>query len=724
MNRWLFLLLLAVLNTAALTAGDNSLSKPEAGDGWLLLYDGESLFGWTQQAGSRWSAAAGTLTPTSDSGYLQNNSAFTDFWLKFDYISAGADADCALYLRAATDGDPKETGYALQVGDSKSDWPTGSIAGYLKADAVHPALNQWHTVEATLAAEHITIKVDGRQVVDGKNARNRAGMIALACKQAGRMRFRNLKLKPLGMKALFNGSDLSGWKAVGPPPPKKGGVLKKVIPIGGGKPKEAQWSVTQAAIHAEGGEGQLESTAMYDDFVLQVAIRLNSPKKNEHPKSAVFVRGDAGQLFSGYEITALNQFKDGDRKHPLSDSTGGLKGLAAPRKTATDDNQYFLETIAAHGRHLEIWIDGYPVTDFQDTRAEGSTPQTAARTSAGTISLQSPDDKANLDFRNIQIAQLPKTLGKGPAEATAIPAAPPAVPSAPAASAPPGQPQIVFPADPNKAKVQQLMTQAFNTSDPQQQKQIYQQILELDPNNSAAANGLQQAQQEIDKANAAQAQEHSQEQQQTQHDTETQAQAEAAYQTAQSAFLSGDLDTAHNQIGAADKLLSNRAPQDVLRQAVTALRDRIESAIQVRTRMRMTWGGVGLAALFALIAAWWTSRGKKDAYLEVISGLEKGKKFNLDQEVMHIGAVSEDGGNKNEIVVQDLERSISRFHCEIHKRNGRFFLIDCGSANGTRVDGQRAHPGKPVRVKSGGKVELAGTCVLRLAFEKRKTDQS
>ena len=87
---------------------------------------------------------------------------------------------------------------------------------------------------------------------------------------------------------------------------------------------------------------------------------------------------------------------------------------------------------------------------------------------------------------------------------------------------------------------------------------------------------------------------------------------------------------------------------------------------------------------------------------------------------LHIGAVAEDGGNKNEIVVRDLERMISRSHCEIHKRNGKFFLIDCGSANGTRLDGQRVKPGKPVRVKSGARVELAGTCAMRLGWEKQK----
>ena len=89
-----------------------------------------------------------------------------------------------------------------------------------------------------------------------------------------------------------------------------------------------------------------------------------------------------------------------------------------------------------------------------------------------------------------------------------------------------------------------------------------------------------------------------------------------------------------------------------------------------------------------------------------------------DQGVAHIGAVAADGGNKNEIVGRDLDRQISRFHCEIHKHNGKFYVIDSGSANGTRVDGNRAAAGKPLRLKSGARIDLAGTCVLRLLLEK------
>lgn len=698
MKLWLCLLLLAT----SLAGADNSLSKAEAGDGWLLLFDGESLFGWTPQSGAKWLSSNGVLTPSSDTAYLQSNSAFSDFLLQFDYNSISPESDCSVFLRSSADANARTTGYQLRIGD-KPDWPAGSIVDYFKAGAVHPALNQWHSVEATLVGDHMTVKLDGRQVVDGKNSRSRAGVIVIGCNKAGVVHLRNLKLKPLGMKSLFNGTDLSGWKAVGPPPPKKKGMLTKMIP-GGGKAKEANWSAVNGAIHGQGGQGQLESATMYDDFLLQIAIRVNSTKG----KSGVFFRGDPGQLFSGYEVTVFNEYKDGNRAHALPESTGGLKGLQAPRREPADDHQFFVETIAARGRHMEVWVDGYPVSDFFDTRPEGSSSLTSARTAAGTVSLQSPDEKANLDFRNVQVGQLPKMLGKGPSEATAIQPPPPAITGPPGAAAAAAD-------DANKAKIEKLMRQAFATDDPQRQKQIYEQILELDPNNAPAATGLQQAQAKIDAANATRAQHESQQEQQTKSEAEQQAAGEAARQRAQAAFLADDLDTAQTEIGKAAKLLPNDS-------GVADLSSRIHDAIQARTRLRIIWSIVAGAAVLGLVIAFLRTRGRKDAYLEIIEGVDKGKKFPLAQEVVHIGAVAEDGGNKNEIVLRDLERMISRFHCEIHKRNGKFFLIDCGSANGTRLDGQRAKPGKPMRVKSGARLELAGTCALRLGWERRSKD--
>jgi len=699
-------LLCLLLVATALFAKDNTVSKPEADDGWILLFDGESLFGWTLQSGGRWQTTGGALTPSADTGYLQSNSAFSDFTLRFDYRIT-ADGDCSVLLRAAQDGDPKETGYQLQLGDTKSQWPTGSIVDHFKADAVHTAPGQWHTLEATLSGDHISTKVDGRQVADGKNSRARGGYVDLTCSKAGKAQFRNLMLRPISMNVLFNGSDLSNWKAVGPAPPKKAGMFKKMMG-GGGKQKEAEWSVAGGAIHAQAGQGQLETTAMYDDFVLQVAVKVNSKDKNNHPKSAIFFRGDAGQLFTGYAVDIMNAAKNGQ---PTTGGTGGLQGLSSPRKAAGNDNQFVTTTIAARGRHIQVWADGIPVSDFQDTRAEGTSPVKDARTTAGTISLQSPDDKANLDFRRIQVAQLPKTLGKGPAQATAIPAPIPA-PATPA----PGQPAFQLPPpDPNKPRIAQLMSQALATNDSQQQEQLYAEILRLDPSNQAAFTGHQQAQQKIEEARAKQQQEQQQAEQASQSEAGKQAKGEEALQNAETAFLNKDLKNAQTQINVADSLLSGNP-------TVSQLRSRIDAAIAARDRIRYMASGVGLAALIVAIVLFFRSRGQKQAYLEVIEGLDKGKRYNLDQDIIHMGAVAQDGGNKNEVVVRDVERMISRFHCEIHKHNGRFFLIDCGSANGTLVDRKRTASHKPVRLKNGTRLELAGTCVLQLRFEKRKSN--
>jgi hypothetical protein len=709
------LVYLLVIATSALLASDNTLTTSQAQDGSLLLFDGESLVGWTPENGAVWSTANGTLFASSDSGYLRSNSAFADFSINLDFRTTAPDADCKLYLRAAPDGDPHDSAYALQIGDSQADWPTGSIVGQYKAPPSHTAPNQWHSIEATLSGEQIAITLDGKKILDVKDPRSKAGFIALGCSRAGKVQFRNIKLRPLEMKALFNGNDLAGWKMVGPPPPpKKGGLFH----LGGGtKQKEAEWAVIGGAVHGGAGVGQLETGPTYDDFLLQLAIRANSTDKKQHPKGAVLLRGDPGKLASGYEVQILNDYKNGDRIQPVAYGTGSIVNQAAVRKALGSDDQFFVETIAATGRHIQVWINGYPVTDFQDTRADDSSAQKGARTAAGTISLQSTDEKSNLDFRNIRIAQLPKTLGKGPAPA-AVAANPATMPGTPTASAggATGPPVIQMPTpapDPNKPKIQKLMAQALATNDPQQQLSLYNQILVLDPDNPAAASGRQQAQQKIDEANAQRNKQQAEQQQQAQTQETNQAQATAARQAAETAFYAGDMVTAQKQLAIAERVM----PTDPL---IQELRSRVDQKMAFRERLKYLLSGAGVLALVGLIVLWWKTRGKKQAYLEVIEGLDKGKRYNLDQEIIHIGAVAQDGGNKNEVVVRDVERMISRFHCEIHSRNGKFFLIDCGSANGTTVDRKPARPGKPVRLKKGSRLELAGKTVLRIGFDKRK----
>jgi len=710
--------ILALLSWRPLRAADNAVTRAEAQDGWILLFDGDSFFGWTQDKG-KWKIVKGIVSLDGpDGGLLRTNAVFSDYILRLDFRAPSTDVDSAAFLRIAKDGVPRETGYDIRLGDSDSKWPGGSVATVFKGDG-KLAANQWHTLEVEVNGEEITVKIDGRKIGDAKDGKSKAGFIALASSRGPGVEFRNIKLKPIGT-ALFNGTDLSGWKEAGaaaPPPPKKGGLLKKIDPFKG-KPKkqtESNWSVANGAIHGSSGPGQLESEKAYDDFVLQVAVKVNSKEKEKkEPFTAVLMRAEAGKLGTGYHLRT-----QGDT------NTGSIENLKAARKQLGADDEFVLETVAVRGRHFEVWVNGYPVTEVDDTRPEGTDLARDAKTAGGAIGLYAPDVEANLDFKSISIGPLPKTIGGKPGEKAAAAPPPPPTPApapAPAAGAASAPAPIIVqaPANPNQAKddadkkkVSDLTSQALTTKDPAQRQQMYGEILKISPDNAVAAQGYKDAQQEIEKTNAEKQKAAEDQQKQQQDDATRAATLASSKQAAENAIVQGDLAKAQQQLAIAQK--ANPSDPTVL-----SLKQRVDAEVASRLRVKyMAIGGVVLAALGAGLLIFLTS-GKKEPYMEVVEGLDKGKRYKLDQEVVHVGAVAEDGGSKNDIVVHDVERMISRFHCEIHHKDGKLYLIDLNSSNGTFIDKKKAPPGRPVRLKSGSQVALGGSCTLRVGFEKVK----
>jgi hypothetical protein len=151
----------------------------------------------------------------------------------------------------------------------------------------------------------------------------------------------------------------------------------------------------------------LETTGLYKNFVLQLDIIANAPDATHHPNSGVFFRGDPNHLGSGYESQIYNGYRDGDRTKPIDYGTGAIYNRVATRKVVSSDNEYFTKTIIANGRRLAVWLNGYPVTDWEDPRPEGTNARKEARFKEGPISFQAHDPTTNLDFKNIHIVELP-----------------------------------------------------------------------------------------------------------------------------------------------------------------------------------------------------------------------------------------------------------------------------------------------------------------------------
>jgi pSer/pThr/pTyr-binding forkhead associated (FHA) protein len=94
--------------------------------------------------------------------------------------------------------------------------------------------------------------------------------------------------------------------------------------------------------------------------------------------------------------------------------------------------------------------------------------------------------------------------------------------------------------------------------------------------------------------------------------------------------------------------------------------------------------------------------------------------YPVDRDIVRIGGIAQDGGQKNDIVIRDVEHMVSRFHCEVVKKDGNFYLIDTNSSNGTTVNGEAATPKKLIPLRKGSKIDLGGSTVLQFDFEKKK----
>src|SRR5215471_1566771 len=703
-NNAVLAILVLALAAGRAWAKEASLTQPEVKDGWILLFDGESLFGLTHEGPLAWRASDGSLLADgSGSGYIRTASAFSDFVLKMDVRVANAAADAALYIRTAKDAFPTDNGYQIRIGDGNPSWPAGSIVPRSKGNAGHPQPGQWHSFQVEAEGDHITVLIDQKPVAETKDKSARGGYIGFKVGGGTTLEVRNLKLKLLNTVPLFNGSDLTGWKTVAPQPKEeKPSKLKKLIPFagGGGKPavKESVWSVKSGTIHGEKGPGQLETVAAYDDFVLQFAVP-PSPKKSENHHT-IYVRGDAGRVFTGYEIVM-----DADRPGAIAPN------LAAPRKIVSIA-ELATGTVAVSGRHLEVWVNGFPVTEFTDTRPEGASTALNARPSPGAIGLPLHDSKANADFTQVLVTSLARPLGG--IMGKPLPSPTPVVAETQSGTVP----VVPVSADArreaeNRKQAARLMESALTTKNLEEQKNLYRRVVELDPNNAAAVQGYKEAQDKLEKQ-AEEAQRQESLQVQSRQDADA---SKAALKKAETAFVVGNLGAAEGELALAERLAPNNPAVRELRQKINAVRAQNQ-------RMRYLLLGGGFLAVGGLSSLCFIRLRKKHGFLQVVSGLDNGRRYDLDQEVVRIGAVATDNGAKNDIVVRDVEHMVSRFHCEIQQEKGKFYLMDCNSANGTRIDRRSVPPEQFTRLKNGSRIELGSTITLQFGLERKKQNRS
>jgi Domain of Unknown Function (DUF1080) len=354
----------------------NTLTPKEIADGWILLFDGETTFGWKgQEEGGQPKVTDGALV-VSAAG-LCSRTGFSEFELRFEYKLDKEDAFAGIQ-KLIEENTRADTSYLL------------------------PKAMEWTPRVMRVSKMTVSVESPGKQ--RGTIELQRAGPWEITFGRG--LILRSIKLKPLNTEPIFNGKDLAGWKEF---PGKK-----------------SKFTVTdKGEINVKDGPGDLQTIGKYQNFMLQLECISNG----KHLNSGIFFRCRDNEYQNGYEAQIRNQFtaeatqdyvieeydpktnklleKKKIKATAVDYGTGAIYRRQPARKEMSKDGEWFSMTVIAQGNHLATWVNGVQVTDWYDYRPISDNARTGCKLEAGHISIQGHDPTTNLSFRNLRIVELP-----------------------------------------------------------------------------------------------------------------------------------------------------------------------------------------------------------------------------------------------------------------------------------------------------------------------------
>lgn len=372
----------------------NTLTSKEKADGWVLLFDGQTMNGWRDFNGTSltgpWEVQDGTIWTDGEgddgNGYIVTDREYANFDLKWEWKIARGGNSGMIYH--AVEGPqykvPYVTGPEYQIIDDDN-WE--EVNGYplepwqrcavdyamyvpdFETRILKPA-GQWNQSEIIFDNGHVTYLLNGKVTVEFDAwtpdwyARKDAGKWGHA-PEYGLSRtghiciqdhgypawFRNLRIKELPTKPiekdLFNGKDLTGWTLYG----------------------KDKWYVENGELVCESADvpdqyGYLATDEYYDDFDLTVEF-----KQEANGNSGVFFRSTVTppDHVNGWQVEVAPKGNDTAGIYE-SYGRGWLVQIPEEKEDILKEGQWNTLRILAQGARIQTWLNGEPMVDITDEK--------------------------------------------------------------------------------------------------------------------------------------------------------------------------------------------------------------------------------------------------------------------------------------------------------------------------------------------------------------------
>lgn len=421
--------------------------------GWVSLFDGKTLTGWTESGGpydgdADWTVEDGMIVGReaegAQGGLLYTEALYSDYEFECD-VKVTAPFDSGIFVRMLTG----QRGVQFTIDDR----PGGEICGiYSNGWLYHETggndtwrSGEWCHMRVRCVGDpmHLVGWIDGKRVVDyripeGLAKFAREGRIGIQV-HGGRddpddaaVRFKNLRVRELpsggsemferaksgllsltavgeanGWVPLFNGVDLTGWVPAG----------MDEVEVDAGTGEAAGYRVVDGELQAlvKGSSGYIRTSRTdYDDFEFRMDFKIS-----KLANSGVFLRStaDGNPSFNGCEIQILDDFnweKATNSKLKPYQFSGGLYGAAAPSKPALKPigewNTYEINCV---GTRMNCALNGTILWDVDTTKLKPTQGAPfSERAKRGFIAVQrhgsagKTDHEVGVAFRNMFLREL------------------------------------------------------------------------------------------------------------------------------------------------------------------------------------------------------------------------------------------------------------------------------------------------------------------------------
>ena len=199
MTRW------ATLASAMLVSALAAAGTASGQDGFVSLFDGKSMDGWTTVGTANWRVEDGALVadkstapPNSKGGHLitkdsyKNHQIYAEFW-------TDEKANSGIFVRCK---DPRKIGardcYEFNIFDSRPDpsYGTCAIVYFAEANPRLKAAGKWNTMEITANKRQLVLTLNGQKTAETNNGFFEEGHFTLQW-GGGVIKFRKVAVKPL-----------------------------------------------------------------------------------------------------------------------------------------------------------------------------------------------------------------------------------------------------------------------------------------------------------------------------------------------------------------------------------------------------------------------------------------------------------------------------------------------------------------------------------------------